>query len=182
MDRRGFLKLTGQAAAAVTTIALLPGVRVFAEPIIASPWRDWIVDKGDWYEVFVPAGKTLIKETFKKPVLLILGDAATFGDCSVEGFVNVATLGPRSLILGCHLDATGYASAEGKRAVLSYVKGTGLHIQSGFFKGGDIGIEFKNQQNGTVLGSFVKAQNQTLALDGSNRVVMPPFKRRLELS
>ena len=64
MNRRSFLKLSGAAAGAL--VAWRTGLVAFDEPVIASPYAKWISDKGDWYEVFVPDGETLVGENFDK--------------------------------------------------------------------------------------------------------------------
>lgn len=115
MNRRAFLKLTGKAATAV--VGAGSGLLVFEEPLIASPYKRWITDKGDWFEVFVPAWKTLAKETFDKPILLILGRGATFADCRVNGFANV--LVPESgSIRESFFNASGCISKHGRSGVV----------------------------------------------------------------
>ena len=90
--RRTFLALAGAAAASPLV--------TYAEPLLLVPdtHRGWIEDKGEYFIVRVPAGKTFSRETFTKPVILLMGSGAWVRDISVSAYMNVSAQD------GCLLD------------------------------------------------------------------------------
>ena len=113
LTRRGFLKVTGAAAAALLAAKLLPpGLTVFDEqPVRHTASKDWITDRGDYWEVVIPAGKRLSREVFDKPLLLMMGQDASFVDCVVLGFANLYAK-PNVSLIGNHFDARQLASVK----------------------------------------------------------------------
>jgi hypothetical protein len=72
LTRRGFLRLAGAAALAVT----LPLYREVPQLVVPKPFnqRDWIEDQGDFYVVRVPEGRTMTREQLlDKPVVFFMG-------------------------------------------------------------------------------------------------------------
>lgn len=132
MTRRGFLKLTGAAATAL--VAARAGLIAYDEPLIATPYKRWIADKGDWYEVFIPEEKSLAGEAFDKPVLLIMGRRSTFARCRVNGFMNChAPAG--GLVTDCLFDASKMVSKLGDRGALNVLNSSGLCVSWNVIRG-----------------------------------------------
>lgn len=78
-ERRGFLKL----AAAL-------GLVHYAQPLLATkPLHDWVDDRGDFYVVKVPEGKSMSHEVFSKPTIFQLGNGAVLSGLTVHGFCNM---------------------------------------------------------------------------------------------
>ena len=133
MDRRGFLRLTGQAAAVILAARALPvGTVVYDEPeIVVAQNRDWIVDRGSYYQVQIPDGKILAGESFDKPVLLLFGAHAAFRQCRILGFCNA--YGPNGFLFeGAHIDARGMA-ATSERAPLNVLSGSRRGVIAGSY-------------------------------------------------
>ena len=91
MNRRGFVKLIGQAAAAIVVARQLPaGTFIVDEMDVAvHKKKEWVTDEGDYFMVNLPDGKVLSGERFDKPVLVILGANSAMQDCEINGFVNL---------------------------------------------------------------------------------------------
>jgi hypothetical protein len=88
--RRTFLKLSGSALGAALA---LKGLNLFAEQEeeidFAPQQSDWIVDRGNYYIVTVPEGKSFSRYDFDKPVLFMLKDRAEVSEVSIDGFITI---------------------------------------------------------------------------------------------
>lgn len=123
LTRRSFLQITGSALAA---LAVPAGTRAFAEPIIQAHPAEWIIDKGDYYEVYVPERKKLSREHFDKPIVLFMGLLANFVENSVEGFTTVYSAG-NNTISDCRFDITRCVSTfAGRKAAITFEKTTSI--------------------------------------------------------
>lgn len=122
LGRRGFLKIGAAAATAIVAASRVPGLVLFDEPVIAHPYKDWVTDKGDYYEVVIPGGRSFARERFDKSVLLLMGERSIFTDCDVRGFVNVYAMSGFKLS-NSRFDASGLVSTVGARSPLCLNKG-----------------------------------------------------------
>lgn len=117
LSRRGFLVV---ASGLVTTIsdAMRPtqGLIALVETENESPVEsvsDWITDKGDFYVVRVPAGKTFSIDLLDKSSVFYLENAATVTRTSVNGFVNVVFETNLGQVKECYFDPTKTVLASG---------------------------------------------------------------------
>lgn len=91
MLRRNFLK----NAFAVATTAAATGACakqfITIDEIIVPEEKpiDWIIDKGEYYLVNIPDGKTLKRERLDKPSIIKMGQGSTIGDLTVVGYCNI---------------------------------------------------------------------------------------------
>lgn len=124
LSRRGFLVV---ASGLVTTIsdAMRPtqGLIALVEAENESPVEsvsDWITDKGDFYVVRVPAGKTFSIDLLDKSSVFYLENAAMVTRTQINGFVNVVFETNLGQVKECYFDATNTVLASGnKRDVLA---------------------------------------------------------------
>lgn len=87
MLRRTFLQVL-----AGTGILIPTGKILLNEPEIETTIKHkWVIDKGAYYEVWIPERQELSKEIFDKPIILFMGNQAKFRDCTVEGFASAYT-------------------------------------------------------------------------------------------
>lgn len=122
ITRRGFLKVG---------TSLLGGVALSRYTEIAArihPYKDWIMDDGDYYIVRIPDYKIMSRESFDKPVLLLNGYRSMFMECHVNGFLNVGA-GDESIIDGCLIDASKCVSVIDRHVVTFNGKITGMTMQ-----------------------------------------------------
>ena len=108
--RRGFLKVLGAIAAST-------GIIHYAEAKVLMPEQgSWIEDKGDYYIVRIPDGKTFARETLDKPTIFGFGRDSSMREVTVNGFSNLYLQSGASTY-DCAFDARGY-SIEGRTAAL----------------------------------------------------------------
>lgn len=98
--RRGFLRLLGAAGVAA-------GLVKYAEPIVEFVQDGaWIEDKGSFLILRIPDGKTFANETFRKPVLVMMGLRSILRDTEFIGVVNIDAGKGGALIQGNIFDAS----------------------------------------------------------------------------
>ena len=123
MERRSFLKVL---ASTVGLTTLPSGVLVYDEPLVPTTPKSWVVDKGDYYEVWIPDHKTIERESFDKPIVLFLGNRSRINKCHVLGAATVyAKLG--SSITSCGF-VTKYSQFLRSRPAISVEMGNQLFI------------------------------------------------------
>jgi hypothetical protein len=83
LTKRGFLKVAGGVAGAL-------GLQLYSEPLIAIPKRhEWIEDRGDFYIVRVPSGKSFVNEHLDKPTIFQAGERSHINNVKIDGYVNL---------------------------------------------------------------------------------------------
>lgn len=120
LTRRSFLQVATTTAAA---LGLPAAVRAFEEPLVVTRPAEWVVDKGAYYEIWIPKLKKLAKEHFDKPCVIFFEWGGSFSQCSVVGFVSV--YGQQSVISECRIDAHNCRSLRSDRkSVLTLEEGS----------------------------------------------------------
>lgn len=121
LTRRSFLKLT-------SGILALPNVVIFDEPIIeiVTP-RHWVKDMGDYYEIFIPSGKSLAKEHFDKSIVMFMGSQSRFIECSVLGLTTVYSENA-TLISRCRFNLENIATIREERAAIQIEKANNITL------------------------------------------------------
>lgn len=123
LSRRGFIAAASALSASVAAAMNLPtGIKLLnetdnEEPVEKS--KDWITDRGDYYIVHVPEGKTFKNEDLDKSTVFYLENYSTATNMSINGFVNIILLGEYSRFDRAHIDTRNTRLASGKeRAVI----------------------------------------------------------------
>ncbi len=132
MDRRGFLKLVGAAVPAIYAARAVAVYDYAAAP--TAKLEPWIKDRGAWYEIYIPEGKTMAKEMFDKPCLIIAESRSAILDCSFYGFVDMAAKEHR--FSGNLIDCSGKVFAK-PRALLTLRESENTEISYCHLLGGD---------------------------------------------
>lgn len=136
LTRRGFIKL-GASAAGLSII----GTKFYSE----TPQKDWVADNGDFYTVIIPDYKTLSKEKFDKPVLLIMGKRSTADFCQFNGFLNIQSKSNEpALFRENRVDLMDFEAAAKSMGAVN-ITGNGVFLQdSSIFTYGkvDYGVRF----------------------------------------
>lgn len=132
IERRGFLKVLGAIAAST-------GIIHYAEAKVLMPEQgSWIEDKGDYYIVRIPDGKTFAHETLDKPTIFGFGQDSRVEYVTVNGFVNMYM--PRGgYVYGSKFDASKCAM-HGRREVI-LVDGENCNFRTCDITGPKMGIE-----------------------------------------
>lgn len=133
MKRRSFLKLSAAA-----------GITLYAEPLILLPdGVPWVEDKGDFYILRVPDGKSVNGLKLDKPTIVLAGAKSIISNVDIDGFCNIFAK-PAAVIDGLWVDAR-HSMAEGRdHAVL--MSGDGYLLKDAFVEcrlGTDIGIRIE---------------------------------------
>lgn len=127
LTRRGFVAAASAMAASIAAaMSLPPGVKLLnetdnEEPVNLS--KDWITDKGDYYIVHVPEGKTFRNELLDKSTIFYIENGASVRGVSINGFVNAIVLNEFADFSHNVIDTSKTRLASGKErsaVVLSY--------------------------------------------------------------
>lgn len=118
LSRRGFISALSALASTVTAAAMLPPkILLLNETENEDPveqCKDWITDKGDYYAVRIPDGKTFRDETFDKSVVFLMGNCAAIEYVTVKGFTNFIITAGRYTVTNSMFDSSGVKLANGK--------------------------------------------------------------------
>lgn len=118
LSRRGFIAAASALAATVSAaMSLPPGIKLLnetdnEEPVNLS--KEWITDKGDYYIVHVPEGKTFSGEMLDKSTVFYMEQFSRVNNVSVMGFANVILLSDTCQFTNSDIDATTTRLASGK--------------------------------------------------------------------
>lgn len=119
LSRRGFIAAASALAATVSAaMSLPPGIKLLnetdnEEPVNLS--KDWITDKGDYYIVHVPEGKTFSGEMLDKSTVFYTEQFSRVNNVSVMGFANVILLSDSCQFTNSEIDARNTRLASGKQ-------------------------------------------------------------------
>lgn len=125
LSRRGFIAAASALAASVSAAMNLPsGIKLLnetdnEEPVNLS--KDWITDKGDYYIVHIPEGKSFSSEKLDKSTVFYMEHASCVNNVSVVGFANIILLSDTCQFTNVDVDARTTRLASGKqRAVIAF--------------------------------------------------------------
>lgn len=123
ITRRGFLRVLSGASAVIAITSTARSLMLYDEQDLERPislrYRDWVEDRGDFYVVRVPSGKSFAKEFLNKPVVMILGRGSLATNLRIDGFVNL--YGDRGSVLSnTYIDSSGYQSVQSRSALKLY--------------------------------------------------------------
>lgn len=91
MDRRTFVNSAFAVVASNTSLLLNATPILHLEELTVPKYEpsSWITDKGDYYVVKIPDGKTFIKEVLDKPSIIVLGENSKLSDLTVHGYASL---------------------------------------------------------------------------------------------
>lgn len=126
MFRRAFMKMAGVAG-----LAAAAPITLYSQPLVrVTNSHEWIEDRGDFYIVRVPDGKTFAEEALEKPTIIQMGARSKIRRIWIEGFTNVYAAGEFS-IEASSFDARGMATSA-RRPVL-HLNGRGGSVTGCMF-------------------------------------------------
>lgn len=163
LSRRGFMVAASALVATVSqAMNLNKGIVSLIETDKEAPVEkanEWITDRGDFYIVRVPEGKTFSKHDFDKSVVFYLEHQATVSMVSVMGFTNLILESDAARFTDGYLDCSNTKLASGKERACMVVdnrsKSGQSYISHVNLKGSDIGIEFAPSYAGNSLSNYV---------------------------
>lgn len=188
LSRRGFIAAASALSASVAAAMNLPsGIKLLnetdnEEPVEKS--KDWITDRGDYYIVHVPEGKTFKNEDLDKSTVFYLENYSTATNMSINGFVNIILLGEYSRFDWARIDTRNTRLASGKERAAMIVEDrrksrppmvfNDLHIQtSDCMPVGD--PRFSNRSvipvNNSHLGSYYPPNGRKFLDSGKGQVL-----------
>lgn len=144
LTRRGFVAAASALAATVSAAMNLPsGIKLINETDSEEPVnlsKDWITDKGDYYIVRVPEGKSFWNETLDKSTVFYIENGGSVKHVRVNGFVNAIVLNEYASLSNCIIDASKTRLASGKERSPLVVdwRGRPPHLDQAIIVSGDV--------------------------------------------
>lgn len=153
LSRRGFMVAASALAASVGIGNKLVTLIETENETPIQKYSDWITDRGDYYIVRIPHGKSFSNHTFDKSVAFYMENDTTVSNVSVNGFTNLIMQqkDSRVMVRDSLFDSTSTKLASGKSRAVVLIDGsldqsvfTGLHVQPG--PSNDCCIRFHDQE------------------------------------